>query len=155
MQIKRSDGVLVLGIIAIVYGIWSLLHYVSSELLILRDPQLYSQMLQTRGPKGAQLHYFESIYDPLMSLLFMVSGLAVLKVKNWGRILLIVISSMQFAFSLILPYIWAATLSNEYHKAWFLPTPIPILYVMNVWFFNKKRIKDQFVKRLERNSGQL
>jgi hypothetical protein len=145
METKRSDGILVLGIIAIVYGIWSLLHDFSSEFRILRDPQLYSHMLQTRGPKVAQLYYFESIYFLISHPLFIVSGVAVLKIKNWGRILLITISSIQFAIGLILPYVWTTIMTNEYHKAWFLPTPIPILYVMNIWFFNKKRIREQFL----------
>lgn len=145
MESKRSDGVLVLGVIAIVYGIWSLLHYFSSELLILRNPQIYSHILQTRGPKAAQLHYFESIYFLISHLLFIVSGVAVLEIRNWGRILLITISSIEFALAFILPYVWTTIMSNEYHKAWFLPTPIPILYVMNIWFFNKKRIREQFL----------
>jgi hypothetical protein len=149
MESKRSDGVLVLGIIAIIYGIWSLLHYFGSELLILRDPQLYSQMVQTRGPKAAQLHYFESIYLLISYPLFIVSGLAVLKVKNWGRILLVIISAIHFALLLILPYVWVKIMSNGYHQARFLPTPIPILYVMNIWFFNKKRIRDQFGKGVQ------
>ena len=145
MENKRSDGVLVLGIIAIVYGIWSLLHYFSSEWLILKDPQLYSHMLRTRGPKAAQLSYFESIYFLISYSLFIVSGVAVLKIKNWGRILLITISSISFVLGLILPYVWTTIMTNEYHKAFFLPTPVPILYVMNIWFFNKKRIRDQFL----------
>jgi hypothetical protein len=145
MESKKSDGILVLGIIAIVYGMWSLLHYFSSELLILRDPQFYPHMLQTRGLKAAQLHYFESVYFLISYPLFIISGVAVLKIKNWGRILLITISSIEFALAFILPYVWTTIMSNEYHKAWFLPTPIPILYVMNIWFFNKKHIREQFL----------
>jgi len=149
MESKRSDGVLVLGIIAIVFGIWGLLHHFGSSFIILRDPHLYSQMLQTRGPKAAQLYYFESIYILISYLFFIVSGIAVLRMKNWGRILLIITSGIVFATSLILPYVWTTIMSDAYHKAYFLPTPIPILYVMNIWFFNKKRIRDQFGKGVQ------
>ena len=114
MESKRSDGVLVLGIIAIVFGIWSL------------------------------LHDFNSIYSLISYLLFIVSGIAVLKIRNWGRILLIVTSAVEFVASLILPYVWTTIMSNEHHTAWVLPTPIPILYVMNIWFFNKRRIREEF-----------
>ena len=145
MENKRSDGVLVLGIIAIVFGIWSLLHDFSSLWLTLRDPEFYSHMLRNRGPKAAQLSYFESIYFLISYSLFIVSGVAVLKIRNWGRILLITISSLAFVLGLILPYVWTRIMSDEYHKAFFLPTPIPILYVMNIWFFNKKRIREQFL----------
>jgi uncharacterized membrane protein HdeD (DUF308 family) len=145
METKRSDGVLVLGIIAIVYGIWSLFHDFASLWVTLTDPQLYSHMFQTRGPKAARLIYFESIYFLISYSVFIISGVAVLKMKNWGRILLIAISSISFVLSLILPYIWTRIMSDEYHKAFLLPTPIPILYVMNIWFFNKKRIRKQFV----------
>lgn len=146
MEDKRSDGVLVLGIIAVVYGIWSLLHDFGSLWITLSDPQLHSQMLQTRGPKAAQLRYFESIYFLITYSIFIISGVAVLKMKNWGRILLVTISSISFVLGLILPYVWTRIMSDEYHKAFFVPTPIPILYVMNIWFFNKKRIREQFAK---------
>ncbi len=75
-----------------------------------------------------------------------MSGLAVLKMKNWGRILLVMISSAELVVSLILPYAWVTMMANEYHRARFIPTPIPIIYGMNLWFFNKKRIREQFVK---------
>ncbi len=145
METKRSDGVLVLGIIAVVYGVWSLLHDFSSLWITLSDPQLYAHMLRTQGAKVAQFSYFESIYFLISYSIFIVSGVAVLKVKNWGRIVLIIISSISFVLGLILPYVWTRIMSNEFHKAWFIPTPIPILYVMNIWFFNKKRIREQFV----------
>ncbi len=146
MEDKRSDGVLVLGIVAVVYGIWSLLHDFSSLWITLNDPQLYSQMLQARGPKAAQLRYFESIYLLITYSIFIVSGAAVLRMKNWGRILLVTISSISFVLGLLLPYIWTRIMSDEYHKVFFVPTPIPILYVMNIWFFNRKRIREQFAK---------
>ncbi len=145
MENKRSDGVLVLGIIAIVYGIWSLLHDFSSVWLSLGDHHLYSAVVQSRGPKAAQLYYLDSIYNLVSYILFIIGGIAVFKVKNWGRILLITISSTSFVLGLILPYLWTTIMSDEYHKAFLLPTPIPILYVMNIWFFNKKRIREQFV----------
>ncbi len=69
MESKRSDGLLVLGIIASVFGIWSLLHHLISRLAILGDPQLYSLVLQQRGPTAA-LSYFESIYG-LISIHFL------------------------------------------------------------------------------------
>jgi hypothetical protein len=146
MEGERSDGVMVLGIIAIVFGIWGLLHHLISGLAILRDPQLYSLILQQRGPKAAQLSYFESIYGLISYPLFIVSGLAVLKMKNWGRVLLVIISLIEFVLSLILPYAWVTIMSNEYHRARFFPTPILIIYLMNVWFFSKKRVRKQFVK---------
>jgi len=144
---KRSDGVLVLGIIAIVFGIWSLLHDFSSVWLPLRNHHLYSAMLQTRGPKAVQLYYLNSIYSLISYILFIVGGVAVLKIRNWGRILLVLLSAVDFALSVILiPYVWTTVMSNEHHTVWLLPTPIPILYVMNAGFFNKKRIRDEFKK---------
>jgi len=144
MQDKRSDGILVLGIIAIVFGIWSLLHHLISGLAILRDPQLYSLILHQRGAKAAQLSYFDSIYGLISYPLFIASGLAVLKVKNWGRILLIIVSSIQFVLSQILPYAWVTIMSNEHHRVSFFSTPILIIYAVNIWFFSKKRIRERF-----------
>jgi hypothetical protein len=144
METKRSDGILVLGIIATVFGMWGLIRHFSSELIILTDPQLYSQMLQTRGAKAAQFYYFEAIYTLTSFLLFIVGGFAVLKLKNWGRILLIATSAVEFVASLIFPYVWTLIMSDKYHKAFFLPTPFPILYAVNVWFFTKRRIREQF-----------
>jgi hypothetical protein len=145
MESKRSDGVLVLGIIAIVFGIWSLLHDFSSIWLPLRDHHLYSAMLQTQGPKAVQLYYFNSIYSLISYILFIVGGSAVLKIRNWGRILLVLTSVVDFVLSVILiPYAWKTVMSNEHHTVWLLPTPIPILYVMNIWFFNKRRIREEF-----------
>jgi glucan phosphoethanolaminetransferase (alkaline phosphatase superfamily) len=148
MKCKRSDGVLVLGIIAIVFGIWSLLQDFSSLWLPLRDHHLHSTMLQTQGLKAVQLYYFNSIYSLISYLIFIVGGVAVLKVRNWGRILLTLTSVVDFVLSVILiPYAWRIVMSNEHHMVWLIPTPIPILYVMNVWFLNKKRIREQFKLR--------
>jgi glucan phosphoethanolaminetransferase (alkaline phosphatase superfamily) len=148
MGCKRSDGILVLGIIAIVFGIWSLLHDFSSVWLALRDHHVYSAMLQTRGPKAAQLYLLNSIYSLISYILFIVSGIAVLKVRNWARILLVLTSVVDFVLSVILiPYAWTTVMSNQHSTVSLLPTPIPILYIMNVWFLNKKRIREQFKLR--------
>jgi len=142
MESRRSDGVLVLGVIAVVYGIWSLLHYIGSESRLLTDSQLYSEMLRSRGSKVAQLAYVQSIISLVAYMLFIIGGIAILKVRNWGRVLLVTISSVQFALSFIFPYVAVRMMSD--HKAWFLPTPIPILYAINIWFLSKKRIKEEF-----------
>jgi len=142
---KRSDGVLVLGIIAIVFGIWSLFHDFISGWLFLRDHHLRSAMSEARGPKAVQLYYFNYIYSLISYILFIVSGIAVLKMKNWGRILLVLTSAVEFVLSVILiPYAWTTVMSNEHHTVSVLPTPIPILYLMNIWFFNKRRIREEF-----------
>lgn len=144
MRSKRSDGVLVLGTMAIVFGIWSLVHYLSSSYMFLKQPHLYFQMLHSKGGTLAQLTYFGSISSLVIYPLFIVSGFAVLKLRNWGRSLLIVISVVGLIISLILPYIWADIMSGDSHRAMVIPTPIPILYVINIWFFNRKNVRGQF-----------
>ena len=145
MESKRSDGILVLGIIGILFGIWSLLHHLGSELQMLWDPQLYSHVLELRGPKAAQLSYFGSIYGLIIFPLFIVSSLAVFKMRRWGRILFVIISAIQLVVSLVLPYLWVAIMSNQNQRATFMPSQILILFVVNIWFLNKKRIREQFI----------
>lgn len=144
MENKRSDGILVLGIMAILFGIWSLLHYLGSELVTLRNPQLYSQLLQSGGILSARLTYFGSITNLIICPLFIISGFAVLKLKNWGRNLIILISIIQLINSLILPYIWANMMTSVTYRATVIPTPISILYIINIWFFCRKKTREQF-----------
>jgi len=144
MESKRSDGILVIGIVGILFGIWSLLQHIGSGLQMLRDPLLYSHVVGDISSKAAQLSYFESIYGLIIFPLFIVGGFSILKMRSWGRILLVVISAIDLVISLLIPYLWVAIMANQNQRATFMPSPVLIFFVVNIWFLNKKRIRDQF-----------
>lgn len=144
MEGKRADGVLVLGVIAVVFGVWSLFHDAASHLALIKNPDMYSQIFQAKGLILARFVYFGSIISLIIYPLFIISGFFILKLKNWSRNLLIFISVIQLVITLIFPYIWASISSSNLHHATVIPTPIPIIYITNIWFFNRKYIKGQF-----------
>ena len=129
---KKSDGILVLGVTAILFGIWSLSYYLVSDLVFLKNPHLLSQ-LQSKGMLSNKIIYLGLVSNFVIYSLFIIGGIAILKLKNWGRNLLILISIVQLANSLVFPHIWKGIMSNTANYA-IIPTPNLILYIINIWF---------------------
>lgn len=141
---KKSDGILVLGVMAVLFGVWSLLHYLAVDFVFLKNPHLLSQ-LQSKGMLSSKVIYFGLISNFVIYSLFIIGGVAILKLKNWGRNVLILISIIQLANSLIYPYIWKGIMSGATNYA-IIPSPTLILYVINIWFFNRRATKEQFIR---------
>ena len=144
MKNERSDGILVLGVIAVLFGIWSMVDYTRSHILFISNPNMYSQ---PEAVALTRVAYLGSLISLIIYPLFIIGGFFVLKLKNWARILLISISVIQMINSLISPYVWTRIMSYTSEQyATVIPNPILLFYIMNIWFFNRLRIKEQFLR---------
>jgi len=118
MEKKRSAGILTLGIFALLYGL------------------VYFH----RTPDDSDISYILSF---LYALCWIISAIAVMRFKNWGRVLLIVISVYDFFKEIILGRFQPSKAIKDIVDALILLLEALILIVF-VIFLTRPKVREQF-----------
>jgi len=116
MEKKRSVGVMVFGILALLFSF-----------AYLTEISILSKVLDTK-------------IVVLMGFGFLISGIFLLKLKNWARILFLFTAGAQ---SLV--YIWwNFTVKRDFLEHLVLLFVAILLFLIFYYFFTRPKIKEQF-----------
>ena len=141
---KRLRTVSILSLIAIIFGVCGLLYDLLCHFVIIRTPDIYGYIYQPVNmmfERIVLLAFRVGIIYPL----FIISGILVLRLKEWGRKLLIFISWISLINISLFPYyVWPNIFSSKIYYGIAIASICIIPFIINILFFSRKRIKEQF-----------
>ena len=144
MEKKRSIEIIGIALFAIIWGGWRLVQNIG---VVSHGLSNFSQIVSKMGP-------FSLLYISLYALLFIglfIGGIAVLFLKNQGRLLIqgcLIIDILVRLYGIITTFPFAFTIAKMtgvslmrvyFHQWEILPIDLIVLY-----FINRPKIKEQF-----------
>ncbi len=131
---KRSEGIVILATMSIIFGIWNL--YGSIVLLVqfCSNPEFVAGFDQLYIDAGRIFFRIMARVYPLLFLTFIIGAIGALK-PNRVCIFLLVVSSLVLLFlEIAVPILEKGWLINAFTT----PHISPILYLFNIIFFTRK-----------------
>jgi len=123
-----------LGIIAIIMGIWFVVHYSISYIYF-----------------DKKLSIYYSIYQPIGAILYIICGVGILRVKNWARYVFIGLMVYYFCRVITVTQLYVNRLMQKRIIGWipeiFIAAVVLISLIfpiISVWFLNINKVKKCF-----------
>ncbi len=144
--IKRSRGVTVFGVIAIIFGSLGTLGSCFGWIIFIERGPLLMQALEQYGLSLDQMTTFliHIIVGTIVSILFLVSGIGILKLREWAR-RLIPWTAVAFIAARVIQTATGLFGANKYIALFKIISAL-IFWGLIIWFFNRTSIKAQFQK---------
>ncbi len=148
----RPGGIIAFGVVAILFAGIGLFQGIPLLIgMIQKSPQWTTVISLTPLP----LSYFRvsATIGIIISTALLVSGIGLLKIKNWARKLVLGISAViilrnlvSFIIGLTMPANPAWTTLRGRGILIFVMFVGSIFYILILWYFNRTRVKKQFQK---------
>lgn len=146
---KRSVGVTVLGVVILLYSFFNLVHDINFLLFVLIKRPCGSHCVSFFSPRFLLAHS-----EILVLLCFFIASIGILRVKKWGRILVLYTSILLLLYN-IKHFRMCFYMLNE-TNVWFLRLLLILfivivfgallfaLPVLSLYFFTRSKVKEQF-----------
>jgi len=151
--IKRSRGVTIFGVIAIIFGALGTLGSCFGCIIFIARGPLLMQALEQYGLASKQITTFLVVLlvGTVLAISFLISGIGILRLREWARrlisgtaVAIIVARVIQFTTGFYeAKYI---ALPEAKYIALFKTISALIFYGLIIWFFNRASVKAQFQK---------
>lgn len=140
MDKKRSIGVTIFGIIVTLFGGLPIVGLLILFLVSIGKDDIVKILTLKNDSISQTLFLF------LAYLFFLISGIGILKLKNWARVILITLISINFIASLIgLCFSIIKALKGNINLFYIISAFISLLiFVFVVYFFTRPKVKGQF-----------
>jgi len=143
---KPSEGVFVLCLLNIGIGLWKIVTNLLYSSYFLWTTWINKGQTVYDATNYAQVTTNEILNFAIKSIIwiiFVISGIVALKIKNNGRKGLIIVSIAALLILFAAP-LFRYLFSCGYRQGVIIPDPLPVLYIMNIWFLTRPKVKEQF-----------
>ncbi len=151
MAIKCSKGILIIAVILIFASLWNV------AIVFMKNYLFLMTILAQKNKAVYDATNYSEIYSKIIFnvalhsmiwVLYIFSAISVIKLKRYGRTLMVYVSLVSLLGFVFIPLIeWQ--LFHRNLGIYF--NPVCIIFLVNVWFFMKRSTKDQF-KTLHNNT---
>ncbi len=144
MNEQHKGAIRILAILTIFIGIFNLLNMVLSNYLFIHSVVSEAAKAVVDATNYKEMYYkmiINAVPFLIIWISYILSGLSILKLKNYGRIWLVSVSVFGLAIFLVIPVL--QFLPNWKNAVLSLDSMIGLL-IINIWVFTNKSVRELF-----------
>ncbi len=143
---KSSEGIFVLCWLNIGIGLWKIITNLLYSSYFLWTTWVNKGQAVYDATNYAQVTTNEILNFAIGSIIwlgFLIFGFITIKLKDNGRKGLIIVSILAILILFVFP-VFRYLFSCGYRQGILIPDPLPILYGINIFYFTRPKVKEQF-----------